>query len=268
MLGLVARRALAQRRLLAGVLALVTVGATLLGVCTLLLTVTQERALTRDVQRRPASDVAVTAYLVTVAGADAASVRDGARAVVGAALAPLPSGTATTTVTAMRRLPGGRGVGYLESVDDVAARARLTAGTWPAQQPGAVLQAAVPERTAQQARAARRQPARARRRDPRRHGRAGGRAAGAGQGRRHVPAGLARRVEPRPVARQRVRPRLHRRHGAGAGVRALPRRRRRAAGHRLDRRLDAGGRHPRPARRHEQARSPAWPRTRRWRTPG
>ena len=74
MLRLLTGRALAQWRLLATLLAVVTVGATLLGTCALLVTRTADRALEVAASRATTADRAVTAYTVTVAGGDAASV--------------------------------------------------------------------------------------------------------------------------------------------------------------------------------------------------
>jgi hypothetical protein len=103
-LTLVVRRAVVQRRLLVGVVALVTAGATLLGVCALLLGVTQDRAFTRGVQRTDPADLEVTAFLVTVAGKDARQARQQARAVITSAVEPLPSTTTSDAVSALRQL--------------------------------------------------------------------------------------------------------------------------------------------------------------------
>ena len=68
MIALVARRALVQRRLLAAVVLLVAASASLLGVCSLLLGVTQDRAFHAELLRSQPQDVSVTAYLVDVGG--------------------------------------------------------------------------------------------------------------------------------------------------------------------------------------------------------
>jgi hypothetical protein len=70
-LTLVLRRILAQRRLLVGVVAVVTLGTTLLGVGALLLGTTQDRAFTAGVRQAQPRDVDVTAFLVGLKGSDA-----------------------------------------------------------------------------------------------------------------------------------------------------------------------------------------------------
>ncbi|WP_426562030.1 FtsX-like permease family protein [Angustibacter sp. McL0619] len=146
MLRLVARRAVVQWRLLAGVVALVTVGATVLGVCALLLSRTQDRAFAKGVQQAEPAALDVTAFLVTVPSKDARSAGEASRAVISSALAPIASTTTTNAVSALRQLGGPDRRAYLGSGDDLADRAVLTAGHWP--QPGpstAAPQAVVPE---------------------------------------------------------------------------------------------------------------------------
>ena len=94
-----ARRARAQWPLLAALLAVVTVGVTLLGVCALLVTRTGERAVEVAAARAAAEDTAVTAYTVTVAGRDARSVMDDSGTVLTEALAPLPATLSSRTST-------------------------------------------------------------------------------------------------------------------------------------------------------------------------
>jgi hypothetical protein len=148
-LGLVLRRLRVQRRLLLGVTALVAAGSTLLGVGTLLLTLTQERALVSDVRRVPPQDLETTAFLVRVANRDVGAVREDARRVVGSALAPLGSTTSSGAVSAMRRLGGDGRRAYLASSDDLSRRARLVSGRWAAgSSVGSPLEATVPEATA------------------------------------------------------------------------------------------------------------------------
>ncbi|GAA4346499.1 ABC transporter permease [Angustibacter luteus] len=148
MLTLVARRAVVQRRLLLGVVALVTAGATLLGVCALLLTATQDRAFTRGMQRTDPADLEVTAFLVSVAGEDARTARQDAQVVITSALAPLATTTTSNAVSTLRQLdsPGKRA--YLGSRDDLADQARLTSGRWPAAASGPAAEAVVPDTTA------------------------------------------------------------------------------------------------------------------------
>jgi hypothetical protein len=129
-LTLALRRSLAQRRLLAGVVALVTLGTTVLGVGTLLLSATQDRAFTAEVRKAPSQDIDVTAFLVSLKGSDEVRVRGDARAVVGDALAPLHPKLTSNAVSRMRRLGEGRQLGYLASTDSLRQRAALTSGRW------------------------------------------------------------------------------------------------------------------------------------------
>ena len=135
MLRLLAHRATAQLPLLAAVVAVVTIGATLLGVCALLLTTSQERALESGMARAAPDDVEVTAYVTDVKGKDARSVADDTRALVTRTLAPLAAPTAGRASSMMRPLAGDavapKQLGYLSGVDGLASRARLTAGRWP-----------------------------------------------------------------------------------------------------------------------------------------
>jgi hypothetical protein len=118
---LVLRRARAQLSLLAAVLAVVTIGATLLGVCALLVTTTQDRALAVGLARSPAAAVDVTAFVGGVPAGAAGSVAAATRAVAGAALAPLPTTTSTRASSAMRAFgpqrEGDRRLAYLSAVD-------------------------------------------------------------------------------------------------------------------------------------------------------
>ncbi|GGK91429.1 hypothetical protein Sme01_53770 [Sphaerisporangium melleum] len=138
MLKLLARRARAQWPLLAALLTVVLVGPTLLGACVLLVTRTADRALETAAARATTGEIEVTAYTVTVRGPDARSVAADTRTVLTSALAPFPSTTSTRVSSAMRWLPAARagknGVpaeSYLSAVQDLPARARLTAGRWP-----------------------------------------------------------------------------------------------------------------------------------------
>ncbi|GIJ23002.1 FtsX-like permease family protein [Micromonospora lutea] len=138
MLRLVSRRARAQWPLLAALIGVVTVGATLLGTCTLLSTRTAERALEVAMARAAPAAVDVTVYTGTVEGRDARSVAVDTRDVVTDALAPFPVTTTTRASTVLRALPPalapGTTVGaqaYLSGLDDLATRAELVAGRWP-----------------------------------------------------------------------------------------------------------------------------------------
>ena len=76
MIALVGRRARQQWPLLAALLAVVTIGATLLGTCALLVTRTGGRALEVVAARADPENTRVTAYTVDMTGADARSVAD------------------------------------------------------------------------------------------------------------------------------------------------------------------------------------------------
>jgi hypothetical protein len=134
-LRLLARRASVQVPLLAAVLAVVTVGATLLGVCALLLTTSQQRALEQGMARASAKDVDLTTYASGVKGADAEAVTRDARSVLAEVLAPLGSSSSIRASSAMRRLgppvSGPRHLAYFSGVDDLTAKARLSSGRWP-----------------------------------------------------------------------------------------------------------------------------------------
>ncbi|MFC4533813.1 FtsX-like permease family protein [Sphaerisporangium dianthi] len=160
MLRLLARRARAQWPLLAALLTVVMVGPTLLGACALLITRTAEQALEAAASQAAPGEVEVTAYAVTVRGPDVRSVADDTRTVLASTLAPFAATTSTRVSSLMRRLPGTRageaGVpaeAYLSAVEDLPARARLTAGRWPraatgSARPAAPLEAVVLEPTA------------------------------------------------------------------------------------------------------------------------
>ncbi|MET7672990.1 FtsX-like permease family protein [Micromonospora luteifusca] len=139
---LVSRRARAQWPLLATLLGVVTIGATLLGTCTLLVTRTAERALEVAMARAAPAAVDVTVYTGTVEGRDTSSVAADTRTVVAAALAPFPVTTTARASTVLRALPPALAKGtsvpaqaYLSGLDDLPARAELVTGRWP-QQPG------------------------------------------------------------------------------------------------------------------------------------
>ncbi|GAA2187926.1 FtsX-like permease family protein [Micromonospora lupini] len=142
MLRLVRRRARAQWPLLAALLGIVTIGATLLGTCTLLSTRTAERALEVAMARAAPAAVDVTVYTGTVEGRDAASVAADTRTVVASALAPFPVTTSARASTVLRALPPALAPGttvapqaYLSGLDDLPTRAELVTGRWP-QHPG------------------------------------------------------------------------------------------------------------------------------------
>ncbi|MEW2477640.1 FtsX-like permease family protein [Micromonospora gifhornensis] len=146
MLRLVRRRARAQWPLLAALVGVVTVGATLLGTCTLLSTRTTERALEVAMARAAPAAVDVTVYTGTVEGPDAQSVDADTRAVLAATLAPFPVTTTARASTVLRALPAALAPGttvaaqaYLSGLDDLPTRAELVTGRWPRERGDAVV---------------------------------------------------------------------------------------------------------------------------------
>ncbi|MEG3632689.1 FtsX-like permease family protein [Micromonospora palythoicola] len=146
MLRLVIRRARAQWPLLAALVGIVTVGATLLGTCTLLSTRTTERALEVAMARAAPAAVDVTVYTGTVEGRDTRSVAADTRTAVAAALAPFPVTTTARASTVLRALPPALAPGttvpaqaYLSGLDDLPTRAELVTGRWPRDRGDAVL---------------------------------------------------------------------------------------------------------------------------------
>ncbi|MEU7610977.1 FtsX-like permease family protein [Micromonospora sp. NPDC049204] len=138
MMRLVSRRARAQWPLLAALLGVVTIGATLLGTCTLLVTRTAERALEVAMARAVPAAVDVTVYTGTVEGPHTSSVAADTRTVVASTLGPYPVTTTARASTVLRALPPtlaeGTSVGaqaYLSGLDDLPARAELVTGRWP-----------------------------------------------------------------------------------------------------------------------------------------
>ena len=148
MLTLVVRRALVQRRLLAAVVVLTAVAADLVGVCALLLGVTQDRAFHEEALRTAAPDVDVTAFVVDLAGSDLAPAREDSRAVVGDVFATMRPTVTTWATARMRELAGGERLGYLVTTDALEARADLTSGRWPDPAAEGPAEAVVPEATA------------------------------------------------------------------------------------------------------------------------
>ncbi|GGN93724.1 hypothetical protein GCM10010112_82300 [Actinoplanes lobatus] len=143
MLGLVGRRARSQWPLLAALLAVVTAGAALLGVCALLVTVSADRAREKAAAAATPAQIEVTGYAVTVARADVPSVAADTRRVLAEALAPFAVATSGRASSVMRPLSDGR-IGYLSGVEDLPRRASLVSGRWP----GSADEAAVLEPTA------------------------------------------------------------------------------------------------------------------------
>ncbi|BCY11189.1 FtsX-like permease family protein [Actinoplanes sp. L3-i22] len=133
MIALLLRRARAQWPVLAALLAVVTLGATLLGVCALLVTRSAPVALAVAARQADPDRMAVTAYTSTIKGSDAAAVADATRGVLSAALDPFPARTAVRASSVMRTLPGRRDQArtYLSAVEDLSERAALVTGRWP-----------------------------------------------------------------------------------------------------------------------------------------
>ena len=144
MLTLVLRRTLAQRRLLLGVVALVTLGTTLLGVGALLLGPTQDRSFTAGMQQTSSQQTAVSAFIGGLKAADEVRVHAAARTVIEDALSPLHPTFTSNATSRMRRLGDGQRLGYLMTTSSLPDRATLTAGHWAE----AAGEAVVPEATA------------------------------------------------------------------------------------------------------------------------
>ena len=136
MLSLVLRRALGQYRLVAAVVALVTVAATLLGVCALLLGPTQDRAFDLELQPSQQQDVdqdfAIDAFLVRLRNDDIVEVRETAADQLREVLGPLEPEITVVQTSPMRDLVGhGDRCGRLplrRGRDRAPGRAALRAG--------------------------------------------------------------------------------------------------------------------------------------------
>lgn len=131
--GLVLRRALAQRRVLASLLVLVTAATTLLGVGTLLLGPTEDRSFRAGVRQLDPAGLEVDAYLLDLTAADAPSARRDAAALVREVLAPLDPTLSESASARMRRLEGGEpgSLGYVATGSALRDHASLVAGRWP-----------------------------------------------------------------------------------------------------------------------------------------
>ena len=127
------RRALGQYRLVAAVVALVTVAATLLGVCALLLGPTDDQAFARELQPSQPEDFDIDAFVVTVKGDDLVEVRDTAAEQLREVLGPLDPEVTVVETSPMRDLlsQGDSAVGYLAAGDGLAPRSELLSGRWP-----------------------------------------------------------------------------------------------------------------------------------------
>lgn len=132
MLSLVLRRARGQYRLVASVVALVTVAATLLGVCALLLGPTQDRAFTQELQPSRAQDVDIDAFMVTLRNDELVEVRDTVADQLRDVFGSLEPEFTSIETSPVRELLGRRSaVGYLSAGDGIAPRSVLVSGRWP-----------------------------------------------------------------------------------------------------------------------------------------
>ncbi|MEV0897187.1 FtsX-like permease family protein [Actinoplanes sp. NPDC049802] len=130
MLGLLGRRAGSQWPLLAALLAVVTAGAALLGVCALLVTVSADRAREKAAAAATPTRTEVTGYAVTIARPDVPAVAADTERVLTEALAPFAVSTVGRASAVMRPMSGDA-VGYLSGVQDLPKRATLMSGRWP-----------------------------------------------------------------------------------------------------------------------------------------
>ncbi|GAA3594624.1 ABC transporter permease [Kineosporia mesophila] len=153
MLKLLVRRARASWPLLAAVVAVVTIGGTLLGVSARLLTVSAGTALTAGMSRTEPAEVETIAYLSDIQNENAARVIADTRELLKDAVSPLGTPVTQTRASSTMRTLEVRGndsaVGYLTGMDDLSRAVRLTAGEWPAAGPvNGVLPVVVLESTA------------------------------------------------------------------------------------------------------------------------
>ena len=127
------RRALGQYRLVAAVVALVTVAATLLGVCALLLGPTDDQAFARALQPSQPDDFDIDAFVVTVKSDDLVEVRETAADQLRDVLGPLDPEITVVETSPMRDLlsHGDSAVGYLAAGNGLAPRSELLSGRWP-----------------------------------------------------------------------------------------------------------------------------------------
>ncbi|MEV7623797.1 FtsX-like permease family protein [Actinoplanes sp. NPDC089786] len=137
MLKLLARRVRSQWALLAALVALLAIGATVAGACALLVTRTGEQALESVATRGRSDDVMTTAYTVEVKASQATSVAADTRAVLEEAYAPFPIATSVRASSRMRALASAPQVNglpaetYLSGMDGLQQRATLRSGRWP-----------------------------------------------------------------------------------------------------------------------------------------
>ncbi len=135
--------------MLAAVVGLIAASACLVGVCILLVSVTQARAFDAEVERTQPADVDVTAYLVDLPGSELQDARTLATRIVTDDLAALRPTVTSDAVGPMRELGHDR-VAHLATDDDLAARATLVSGRWPRGSSPARPEAVLPASAARQ----------------------------------------------------------------------------------------------------------------------
>ncbi|HEY3438092.1 MAG TPA: hypothetical protein VGK35_10435, partial [Actinotalea sp.] len=153
---LVLRRSLRQRSLLGAVLAVVVAGATLLGLCALLLTTAQDRTLAAHLGAAAPQDVEVSVLLGVPDGtrSDAATgaVDQASERLLGA-VRPFASAASVGLISALQFLPPADQEplrrAYLEDADELIRHSSLVDGRWPdASHASGALEVAVPVATA------------------------------------------------------------------------------------------------------------------------
>lgn len=148
MLGFALRRLRAQWRMVAAVVVLVGTAATHVGVATLLLGATQERAFSVAVERERPERMEVTAFLVDLSTSDMASVRDEAGALLEDVLGPTRPAVTSQASSRMRDLADLEGLAYLATTDALPERAELVSGRWPRARGAGLIEAVLPDNAA------------------------------------------------------------------------------------------------------------------------
>src|SRR3954453_6069501 len=141
--------------MVAATVVLITAATTLLGIASLLLGVTQDRAFSEEIEHSQPEDMAVTAFLVGLPGSDLEAAREQAQGVVRDVVAPMDPTLTSSVTTRMRGFGDSDQLGYLASSDAFDQRADLTSGRWAAEEGGAPSQASVPEAVVPEAAATR-----------------------------------------------------------------------------------------------------------------
>ncbi|WP_407345289.1 FtsX-like permease family protein [Pengzhenrongella phosphoraccumulans] len=148
------RRAVAQRTIIATVLAVAILGSTLLGTFALLLTSTEQRALAVTLIRSPPSATDLETQL-SIGRNDANTALAAARTALAEVTGDVPTTSSEWVVSPPYQLPGDSGssvpLGYLAAMTDVGELATLRSGAWPegATDAAGRVQVAVPSVAAQ-----------------------------------------------------------------------------------------------------------------------